>query len=104
METYGVDVDGEMSPIVPGTRLDDEFDGDVMRYPIERIYLSEASRVGIGTYAPHDPTTADIADLVGSVDLSKVAEIGDEGDPRAWSWSGRRLRRKSRRVGDDRNI
>src|SRR5690606_29404543 len=22
------------------------------------------------------------------VDLSKVAEIGDEGDPRAWSWSG----------------
>jgi serine protein kinase len=44
--------------------------------------------VGVGTYAPLDPTTADIADLVGSVDLSKVAEIGDEGDPRAWSWSG----------------
>jgi serine protein kinase len=42
----------------------------------------------VGTYAPHDPTTADIADLVGSVDLSKVAEFGDEGDPRAWSWSG----------------
>ncbi len=37
---------------------------------------------------PHDPTTADIADLVGSVDLAKVAQIGDEGDPRAWSWSG----------------
>ena len=34
------------------------------------------------------PTTADIADLVGSVDLSKVAQFGDEGDPRAWSWSG----------------
>ena len=34
------------------------------------------------------PTTADIADLVGSVDLAKVAQIGDEGDPRAWSWSG----------------
>jgi serine protein kinase len=40
------------------------------------------------TYAPHDPNTADIADLVGSVDLSRVAEFGDEGDPRAWSWSG----------------
>ena len=56
--------------------------------PVERIFLSEASRCGIGTYAPHDPSTADIADLVGSVDLSKVAQIGDEGDPRAWSWSG----------------
>ena len=25
---------------------------------------------------------------MGSVDLSKVAQYGDEGDPRAWSWSG----------------
>ena len=56
--------------------------------PVERIFLSEAARCGIGTYAPHDPSTADIADLVGSVDLSKVARVGDEGDPRAWSWSG----------------
>jgi serine protein kinase len=69
-------------------RLENEYHGDFMKMPVERIFLSEAGRVGIGTYAPHDPTTADLADLVGSVDLSKVAEYGDEGDPRAWSWSG----------------
>jgi serine protein kinase len=86
-ETYGVEISGELSPYSQ-VRLDDEFHGDFMQFPVERIFLSEASRVGVGTYAPHDPTTADIADLVGSVDLSKVAEIGDEGDPRAWSWSG----------------
>ncbi len=86
-ETYGVEIVGELSPYCR-ERLENEFDGDFMKYPVERIFLSEASRVGVGTYAPHDPTTADIADLVGSVDLSKVAEIGDEGDPRAWSWSG----------------
>ncbi|MDJ0928592.1 MAG: serine protein kinase, partial [Gammaproteobacteria bacterium] len=86
-ETYGVDIQGELSPHSQA-RLDDEFNGDFMQFPVERIFLNEASRVGIGTYAPHDPTTADIADLVGSVDLSKVAEVGDEGDPRAWSWSG----------------
>jgi serine protein kinase len=86
-ETYGVEINGELSPYSQA-RLDDEFEGDFMQFSVERIFLSEASRVGIGTYAPHDPTTADIADLVGSVDLSKVAEIGDEGDPRAWSWSG----------------
>jgi serine protein kinase len=85
--TYGVDIQGELSPYARA-RLDDEFQGDFMRFPVERIFLSEAARVGVGTYAPHDPTTADIADLVGSVDLSKVADIGDEGDPRAWSWSG----------------
>jgi serine protein kinase len=85
--TYGVDIQGELSPYARA-RLDDEFQGDFMRFPVERIFLSEAARIGVGTYAPHDPTTADIADLVGSVDLSKVADIGDEGDPRAWSWSG----------------
>jgi serine protein kinase len=68
--------------------VDRECEGDYLRVPIERIFLSEAARCGIGTYAPHDPSTADIADLVGSVDLSKVAQVGDEGDPRAWSWSG----------------
>lgn len=59
-----------------------------MHMPVERFFVSESGRSGIGTYAPHDPTTADLADLVGSVDLSKVAQFGDEGDPRAWSWSG----------------
>jgi serine protein kinase len=86
-ETYGVDISGELSPWARD-HVDREHGGDYLRVPIERIFLSEAARCGIGTYAPHDPSTADIADLVGSVDLSKVAQVGDEGDPRAWSWSG----------------
>jgi serine protein kinase len=86
-DNYGVDIAGELCPH-NRARLDENFEGDFMKMPVERIFISEAARVGVGTYAPHDPTTADIADLVGSVDLSKVAEIGDEGDPRAWSWSG----------------
>jgi serine protein kinase len=85
--SYGVDVGGELCPYCV-SRLAHEFSGDFMQMPVERMFLSEAGRVGVGTYAPHDPTTADIADLVGSVDLSKVSEYGDEGDPRAWSWSG----------------
>src|ERR1700675_1461329 len=86
-ETYGVDIAGEVSPWARDY-VDRQCDGDYLRVPVERIFLSEAARCGIGTYAPHDPSTADIADLVGSVDLSKVAQVGDEGDPRAWSWSG----------------
>ncbi|SNS63571.1 putative serine protein kinase, PrkA [Noviherbaspirillum humi] len=86
-DTYGVEIKGEICPHCR-SRLEHEHDGDFMKMPVERIFISEAGRVGIGTYAPHDPTTADLADLVGSVDLSKVAEFGDEGDPRAWSWSG----------------
>jgi serine protein kinase len=86
-ERYGVNITGELSPWARDY-VEREFEGDFVRVPVERVFLNEALRVGIGTYAPHDPTTADIADLVGSVDLAKVAQIGDEGDPRAWSWSG----------------
>ncbi|MGH8643343.1 MAG: serine protein kinase [Gammaproteobacteria bacterium] len=86
-ETYGVEISGELSPF-SRVRLEEEFSGDFMQFPVHRVFISEAGRSGIGTYAPHDPTTADIADLVGSVDLSKVSEYGDEGHPRAWSWSG----------------
>src|SRR5688500_16433736 len=85
--SYGVDIQGELCPYCASRRAH-EFSGDFMQMPVQRIFVSEAGRVGVGTYAPHDPTTADIADLVGSVDLSKVSEFGDEGDPRAWSWSG----------------
>ncbi|MGZ8196831.1 MAG: serine protein kinase [Burkholderiales bacterium] len=99
-ETYGVEITGELCPLCRSkleagraTKAQTEngtesLSGDFMKMPVERVFISEAGRLGIGTYAPHDPTTADIADLVGSVDLSKVAEFGDEGDPRAWSWSG----------------
>jgi serine protein kinase len=86
-QSFGVEVSGELCPFC-ASRLAHEFSGDFMQMPVQRIFVSEAGRVGVGTYAPHDPTTADIADLVGSVDLSKVSEFGDEGDPRAWSWSG----------------
>ncbi|MCZ6894138.1 MAG: serine protein kinase, partial [Gammaproteobacteria bacterium] len=86
-DTYGIAVQGEICPHC-ATRVQSEFDGDFMQMPVRRLFISEASRCGVGTYAPHDPSTADVADLVGSVDLAKVVEIGDEGDPRAWSWSG----------------
>jgi serine protein kinase len=86
-DTYGAEITGDLCPSCR-LRVEQEFSGDFMKMPVHRIFISEAGRTGIGTYAPHDPTTADVADLVGSVDLSKVAQFGDEGDPRAWSWSG----------------
>src|SRR5471032_2686113 len=84
---YGADIQGELCPHCRA-RLEEQHHGDFLRMPVERIMISEAGRCGVGTYAPHDPSTADLADLVGSIDLSKVAQFGDEGDPRAWSWSG----------------
>ncbi|WP_229417128.1 hypothetical protein [Massilia sp. Root418] len=86
-DTYGAVAEGELCPYCRSC-LERQHGGDFLQMPVERVFLSEADRCGVGTYAPHDPATADMADLVGSVDLAKVAEVGDEGDPRAWSWSG----------------
>ncbi|HJV02770.1 MAG TPA: serine protein kinase [Burkholderiaceae bacterium] len=86
-EQYGAVVTGELCPHCR-SRLALEHGGDFLRMPVERIVVSEAGCCAVGTYAPHDPSTADLADLVGSVDLAKVAVYGDEGDARAWSWSG----------------
>ncbi|MEJ0007184.1 MAG: hypothetical protein WDM77_12670 [Steroidobacteraceae bacterium] len=101
-ERYGVEIQGELSPWAR-EYVEREFEGDFVRVPVERIFISEAARTGIGTYAPHDPTTADIADLVGSVDLAKVAQIGDEGDPARLVLVGRGVCRQSRHAGDDRD-
>src|ERR1043165_10243635 len=76
-ETYGVEITGELCPLCrakleegrtarEGTDMGQRSDGpvnDFMQMRVERIFISEAGRMGIGTYAPHDPTTADIADL-----------------------------------------
>src|SRR2546422_10063707 len=65
--SYGVDTQGELCPFCV-SRLQHEFHGDFMQMPVERLFISEAGRGGVGTYAPHDPTTPDIADLVASGD------------------------------------
>src|SRR6202047_2984901 len=51
--TYGVDISGELSPWARDF-VEREFEGDFVRVPVERVFLNEASRIGIGTYAPHD--------------------------------------------------
>ena len=46
---YGLVVDGSLCPYC-ALRLKEEFDGDWKKLPVERIFLSEDDRVGIGTF------------------------------------------------------
>ena len=87
-ETYGVDITRRALPALREPPRAANSAATSCRCRSSASSCPKPAACGVGTYAPHDPTTADIADLVGSVDLSKVAEFGDEGDPRAWSWSG----------------
>ncbi|GAA0437257.1 serine/threonine protein kinase PrkA [Lentibacillus halophilus] len=86
-DEYGIRIEGHLSPL-NAMRLEKEYDGRMEDVMVERIFLSEDNRVGIGTFTPSDPKSQDIADLTGSIDFSTIAEYGSESDPRAYRFDG----------------
>ncbi|MBB3108352.1 serine protein kinase [Paenibacillus phyllosphaerae] len=83
----GVRIEGNLCPSCQ-MRLRTEFGGDIENVQVERVFLSEENRVGIGTFSPSDPKSQDIADLTGSIDFSTITEFGSESDPRAYRFDG----------------
>lgn len=86
-EEYGIRIEGNLSPLNV-MRLEQEYGSRIEDVMVERIFLSEDKRVGIGTFSPSDPKSQDIADLTGSIDFSTIAEYGSESDPRAYRFDG----------------
>lgn len=84
---YGINIEGDLCPRC-AYRLKTEFNGDFMSLPVERIFLSEADRVGIGTFQPSDPKTQSQSELTGSVNFAKLAELGSESHPMAFDFNG----------------
>ncbi|MCP8615298.1 PrkA family serine protein kinase [Salirhabdus salicampi] len=86
-EEYGIRIEGNLSPLNM-MRLEKEYGGRIEDVKVERVFLSENKRKGIGTFSPSDPKSQDIADLTGSIDFSTIAEYGSESDPRAYRFDG----------------
>jgi serine protein kinase len=83
----GLTIDGQLCPWCR-YQLEHEWRGHIDEVPVERIILSESRRAGIGTYAPSDPKSQDIADLTGAVDFQAISQYGSESDPRAFRFDG----------------
>jgi energy-coupling factor transporter ATP-binding protein EcfA2 len=83
----GVYVEGALCPVCQH-RLEHEWGGRIEEVPVERLVFSEKHRVGIGTFAPSDPKSQDIAELTGSIDLATIGTYGSESDPRAFRFDG----------------
>ncbi|MDF2668301.1 MAG: protein prkA [Paenibacillus sp.] len=83
----GVKIEGSLCPSCQ-MRVRTEYSSRIEDVMIERIFLSEEERVGIGTFSPSDPKSQDIADLTGSIDFSTITEFGTESDPRAYRFDG----------------
>jgi serine protein kinase len=83
----GVRIEGNLCPSCQ-MRLKTEYGGEIENVLVERVLISEESRIGIGTFSPSDPKSQDIADLTGSIDFSTITEFGSESDPRAYRFDG----------------
>lgn len=83
----GVPIEGQLCPACRLT-LDRIHHGRFHDMEVERVLLSEARRIGIGTYAPSDPKSQDISELTGSVDFHAISQYGAESDPRAFRFDG----------------
>ncbi len=86
-DEYGIYIEGELCPSCR-MMVEAEYGGKIENVIVERVFLSEDNRAGIGTFTPSDPKSQDIADLTGSVDFSTITEYGAESDPRAYRFDG----------------
>jgi serine protein kinase len=82
-----IHIEGELCPLC-AVHLREQYQGDIYRVPVKRLFFSEKERMGIGTFVPSDPKSQDISELVGSIDLSTVGDYGSESDPRAYRFDG----------------
>ena len=84
---YGVYIEGDLCPRC-AYDLEHTYEGRMEKVPVRRLSFSEKARIGIGTFTPSDPKSQDISELVGSIDLSTIGEVGSESDPRAYRFDG----------------
>ena len=89
-EKLGVKIEGVPCPVCQ-KMIDDEYteNGIVLwdEVPVERVILSEQRRIGIGSFSPSDPKSQDVSELIGRINMSKIARYG-ETDPRAYQFDG----------------
>ncbi|MEQ1875838.1 MAG: serine protein kinase [Bdellovibrionia bacterium] len=72
--------------------LMDKYDGDLTRVlrhvRVKRLVLSEADRIGIGTFQPKDEKNQDSTELTGDINYRQIAVYGSDSDPRAFNFDG----------------
>ncbi|MCU7555122.1 PrkA family serine protein kinase [Alteromonas sp. ASW11-19] len=64
-----------------------EFNGDITRFRVVKVYPSVLDQIGIAKTEPGDENNQDISSLVGKVDIRRLEQYA-QNDPDAYSYSG----------------
>jgi serine protein kinase len=91
---FRVKIEGELCP--PSRyifkKLMEKYNDDLSKVfkhvRVKRLFLSEADRVGVGTFQPKDEKNQDSTELTGDINYRKIAEYGSDSDPRAFNFDG----------------
>lgn len=91
---FRIDVKGGICP--PSRfifqKLHEKYDGSIEKVlehvRVKRLVLSEADRIGIGTFQPKDEKNQDSTELTGDINYRKIAQYGSDSDPRAFNFDG----------------
>ncbi len=91
---YRIHIEGELCPpsrLIFRTLME-RYQGDLEKVlshvRVKRLFLSEADRIGIGTFQPKDEKNQDSTELTGDINYRKIAEYGSDSDPRAFNFDG----------------
>lgn len=91
---FRVSIEGELCPpsrFIFNTLIS-RYNGDLKKVlshiRVKRLFLSEADRIGIGTFQPKDEKNQDSTELTGDINYRKIAEYGSDSDPRAFNFDG----------------
>jgi serine protein kinase len=91
---YRINVKGDICP--PSRfifqKLNEKYEGNIEKIlehvRVKRMILSEADRIGIGTFQPKDEKNQDSTELTGDINYRKIAQYGSDSDPRAFNFDG----------------
>lgn len=83
---YGIKITGRPCPSCKHLLESDWHKNLSVSVEVERFFIDEDQRLGIGTFAPSEKN--DMSELYGDINLRTVQEIGDEADPRSFSFTG----------------
>ncbi|MBR9683020.1 serine protein kinase [Candidatus Woesearchaeota archaeon] len=93
-EEFTIDIDQFLCPYcnLIYEELAKKYDGnqpEILKHVrVKRFTILERSRRGIGTFQPKDEKNQDSTELTGDINYRKIAEYGDEFDPRAFNFKG----------------
>jgi serine protein kinase len=80
-------VEGDLNPEVRWL-VDNVYNGDLARVPVERVFYSVSEGIGFGTFVATDPRSENLRRLVGEVDMSRLVAGDDSSVRRAFRFDG----------------